>query len=424
MKILAKRKAQLNEVKESRVNNKRKKLRIALYSHDTMGLGHIRRNLLVAQSLVESCCKTDIMLIAGAKEAGAFKIPLNVDCLTLPSLCKQVNGDYKSKNLNMSLKEIIHLRANTIHAAVKSYKPDILIVDNVPKGAVGELIPTLKGLRGDTQLVLGLRDILDDPEAIKREWGLANNFDFIRDYYDAVWVYGDPAVYEPGAEYEFPPDILEKLTYTGYFDRKAKLNLFKDYKQQIDIMESIQSSFVLCLVGGGQDGSFLAEAFARTEFPDGLNGVLITGPFMPSLVKKKLHEIAEKRPDLHVFEFVAEPVFFINKADYVVAMGGYNTTSEILSFNKRALIVPRTTPRQEQFIRADRLQSLGLVKLIQPKYISPLTIAKWLGNELKSSLHIAHNIDLDGLSRIPVLVNNMLRMDSDHKEYKSLVNGK
>ena len=48
----------------------------------------------------------------------------------------------------------------------------------------------------------------------------------------------------------------------------------------------------------------------------------------------------------------------------VVAMGGYNTFCEILSFNKRALIVPREKPRLEQRIRASRAQELGLAELL------------------------------------------------------------
>src|SRR5262245_34182500 len=45
-------------------------------------------------------------------------------------------------------------------------------------------------------------------------------------------------------------------------------------------------------------------------------------------------------------------------------MGGYNTFCEVLSLNKRALIVPRTEPRLEQFIRAQRAAELGLVSML------------------------------------------------------------
>ena len=48
----------------------------------------------------------------------------------------------------------------------------------------------------------------------------------------------------------------------------------------------------------------------------------------------------------------------------VICMGGYNTFCEVLSFDKRAVIVPRTTPRLEQHIRASRAEELGLVKML------------------------------------------------------------
>ena len=48
-------------------------------------------------------------------------------------------------------------------------------------------------------------------------------------------------------------------------------------------------------------------------------------------------------------------------------MGGYNTVCEILSFDRPSLIVPRTKPRLEQFLRASRMQEMGLVKRLVPE---------------------------------------------------------
>jgi predicted glycosyltransferase len=62
------------------------------------------------------------------------------------------------------------------------------------------------------------------------------------------------------------------------------------------------------------------------------------------------------------FEANIEPL--IQGAAGIVAMGGYNTFCEILTFDKPALIVPRTVPRMEQYIRADRAQELGLVRML------------------------------------------------------------
>jgi predicted glycosyltransferase len=54
-------------------------------------------------------------------------------------------------------------------------------------------------------------------------------------------------------------------------------------------------------------------------------------------------------------------------AQGVVCMGGYNTFCEVLSFDQRAVIVPRTVPRLEQYIRAARAEELGLVRMLDEK---------------------------------------------------------
>ena len=70
-----------------------------------------------------------------------------------------------------------------------------------------------------------------------------------------------------------------------------------------------------------------------------------------------------KNVEAITFEANIEPL--IQAAAGIVAMGGYNTFCEILSFDKPALIIPRTVPRMEQFIRADRAQELGLVRMLE-----------------------------------------------------------
>ena len=173
--------------------------RIALYSHDTMGLGHMRRNLLLAQCLCASTLNVAILMIAGAREAAAFAMPSNVDCLTLPALSKHGNGQYSCRHMPISLQEIVTVRSSAIRAALEAFDPDVLIVDNVPRGAVHELDATLKSISasGRTRVVLGLRDVLDDPAVVRSEWRASANEQAILDYYDAIWVYGDARVCDP-----------------------------------------------------------------------------------------------------------------------------------------------------------------------------------------------------------------------------------
>jgi predicted glycosyltransferase len=384
-------------------------IRVVLYSHDTMGLGHVRRNLLIAQGIIDSGWQANVLLISGIHTTNALKMPAGVDCLTLPALYKQADGQYRSRGLNVSLKELISLRAATIKATLTAYQPDVLIVDNVPRGAMRELEPSLEYLRctNKTHCVLGLRDVLDDPEVVRREWQQAQNEDAIRRYYDAIWVYGDPAVCDPALDYHFPPEIGAKVRYTGYFDQCQRL----ESQAAVDALAALDlppGQLALCLVGGGQDGARLANAFAQADLPPGFSGVILCGPFMPQRAQEQLHQLAARQSRLRVFEFLPEPGLLLGLAERIIAMGGYNTTCEVLSFEKTALIVPRVHPRREQLIRAERLRDLGLIDLLHPDSLSPEVLSRWLARDVHPPQRVREQVDMNALKHLPGLLAEAL----------------
>ncbi|MBD0336807.1 MAG: glycosyltransferase, partial [Cyanobacteria bacterium Co-bin13] len=281
--------------------------RVALYSHDTMGLGHKRRNLLIAQTLGASAIATDVLLISGMRDASDLPTPTGVDCLTLPALCKRADGQYQSRRLEISLQDIIGLRSQVICTAIKAFRPDVLIVDNVPRGAVRELDPTLEYIKTHlpTRCVLGLRDVLDAPAAVQRDWQRAAHIEAIRRYYDAVWIYGDPQVYDPRCEYGFAPDLVAKMRPLGYLDQRARLtHASSQSKQALERLNLPEGKWVLCQVGGGQDGADLALAFAQARFPTDTFGIVLTGPFMPPAMQQRLSLYAAQNPQLRVLEYV------------------------------------------------------------------------------------------------------------------------
>lgn len=388
--------------------------RIALYSHDTMGLGHMRRNILIAQALSKSPLKPIILLIAGARRATAYRLPPGTDCLTLPALRKEPDGKYRSRRLDVTLRQLIDLRARTIRAALQSFEPDLFVVDNVPRGAVRELDPTLEDLRreGRTRCVLGLRDVLDDPAAVDRDWTKASNVEAIEAFYDEVWVYGDPAVYDLVKEYRLCDAVAGRVRYTGYLDQRPRLELHAT-NGALGRLRLPPGRLALCLAGGGQDGGVLAEAFARAELPPGFNGVIITGPFMDRGLQGRLRRLADDRPRLRVIEFVPEPMQFQVHADRIVSMGGYNTTCEALSLGKRALIVPRVRPRTEQLIRASSFRDLGLLEVLHPDELTPGALSRWLASNGGPPPAAAGRIDFRGLERLPGLVEDALASSRD-----------
>src|SRR6266446_3300960 len=206
-----------------------------MYSPGMVGFGHIRRNASIAQALRNSALEPAIVMIAEARQAGVLPMPDGVDSVTLPALRKEANGWVSPRYLEVSNQEIIALRAKVISSTIKKFKPDVLIVDHLPRGAGHELDRTLQRLRrhGETRCVLGLRDVLQDPETVESTWSDHDNLDVIRDYYDAIWVYGDPAVYDPVREYGLFDAVAEKVHYTGYLDQRPRLKFAADQADEL-----------------------------------------------------------------------------------------------------------------------------------------------------------------------------------------------
>jgi predicted glycosyltransferase len=256
--------------------------------------------------------------------------------------------------------------------------------------------------------VLGLRDVLDAPEVVRREWRHAGTEEAIRRYYDAIWIYGDPAVYDSMMEYDLPPEIAAIARYTGYLDRRSTSVAPRDGAAgELTTLVDDDAPLYLCTVGGGQDGYAVADAFARAQLPAGAQGLILTGPFMPRSCRRRLRALAARREQLRVLELVPHPGRLIDQAVKVVAMGGYNTVCELLARRKRALVVPRTEPRTEQLIRAQRLRDLRLLDMLEPAELTPPAVGAWLARA-GGPPDGAPEIDLGGLERIPVLLDEVL----------------
>lgn len=378
--------------------------RVVFYSHDTMGLGHLRRNLILAQTLSEAPLAATSLLVAGAHEANFFALPPRVGLLTLPRLHKDGAGNYASGHLRLPLERLVKLRASSIRSALDAFAPNLLVVDKVPAGAFGEMLPALKRLRRrhGTKCVLGLRDVLDEPEQVRREWENGATQDALRKLYDQIWVYGDRRVYDVALEYHWPTEIAEKVRYTGYLDQTRRLQ-DAAAAAKLPLAESRvpADELVVCSLGGGQDGYELAHAFIDGLPERGYHGVLITGPFMPADLLERLHRRIVERKNLQLIRFTPESDRLIQMADQVITMGGYNSICSVLSFGKRALVSPRVVPRKEQLIRAERLEQLGLIDVLRPGGCWVAEIARWIvGQRPARRPPMADVIALDGLASV------------------------
>ena len=85
----------------------------------------------------------------------------------------------------------------------------------------------------------------------------------------------------------------------------------------------------------------------------------------------------------------------------------------MLSFRKAALIVPRVEPRREQLIRAERLQALGLVDVLHPADLTSTALSDWLARERTPPLAARRRVDLNGLTRVPQLLAELVTKATD-----------
>src|SRR3954452_17892652 len=194
--------------------------RIAFYSYDEHGLGHVRRSIAIAHAL-SAAEPVSILLIAGAREAALFRLPEGTDTLALPAPGTDFNGVRRGPSIGLDMAGTVRMRASTLRSALAAYRPYVLIVDRLPLGVYDELAASLGLLREmGTRRVLGVRDVLAAPDYVGAEWDGAGALGVLRRSYDAVWVYGDPRVFDPAVEYGMPPDVRELVRYSGYLDRR------------------------------------------------------------------------------------------------------------------------------------------------------------------------------------------------------------
>ena len=366
--------------------------RVVLYSHDTLGFGHLRRNLMLAGRLKAMPSAPEVVLISGTSEAGAFALPPGVDLITLPAYAKQPCGAYRARRLDMSLADLREMRAGIIRSALKAIRPDLFIADNVPLGAQGELEPALRWMAREPGItrVLGLRDVLDDRQSVRAQWTRDRSIEAVNAYYDHVWVYGDPHVCDPVADCGLTGVIRTPISHTGYLLRPAPA-----------VVAEGGTPYVLCTVGGGRDGAAVLDAFVAAPLPAGLRGIVVTGSQLDDSLRDRIETVADSRPDMEVRRFEPDLMPLLAGATRVVAMGGYNTVCEILRLGKPALIVPRVRPRQEQLVRAERFAALGLVDMLHPDRLSPAALGAWIARPDRAVAR--GRLDTGGLDRFTQL---------------------
>ncbi len=360
--------------------------RLLIYSQDGLGLGHQRRTTLLADAFLRTCPGASALTVSDSPLGKFFSSIAGHDYCKLPSIRKVGPGDWRPVSLSSSFADVLDVRRMMLRTTVQAFRPDVLLVDHMPHGAMGELVPTLDELRNEsTVVVLGLRDILDAPSVVRERWRLEGAFEALERYYDRVLVYGSADVFDVATEYGWPDACRPKIEYCGYVCAPPPLEgPASVHANEVDTPRD--GRLVVAMAGGGADAYPLFDALLAAVPTLSAAGrchvVLVTGPFLPAERQVELARRAEGLP-VTVLTSVSDAVGYAASADLVVAMAGYNTTAEILSVGTPALLVPRAGPSAEQQMRAQLFAERGWVDWLRP---ADLDAAK-LGSAVINALH-------------------------------------
>ena len=358
-----------------------------LSSHDGFGLGHVRRNISIAEAILRHDRDADITVVTGVPNDLPWLTRRDIRVVRVPSMVKNDAGDYV--NASLSFEDAVARRADMFLDVIEQRRPDVVVVDRHPYGTGGELRPGLERCRQlGVATVLGLRDILDDAPSVWAELA-SDRWHDVESFYDEAVVYGARHLCDHQVEY----GLTMRPTYTGWvLDEPA-----------IRRRPTVDPRLLVIAAGGGADGAEVRRIGVELIGTNASwRGVMVAGPAAAAATKSFGHE------RMQVVGTVDSCRALLARAGASIQMAGYNTTLEALAAGVRPMLLPRRAPRREQAIRATRLAALGLADVVdegadtaelswlleQPRRVSPAT------------LRMA-GIALDGAERTAALVGNL-----------------
>lgn len=325
-------------------------------SHDGFGLGHVRRNTLVARAVLAREPEAEIVIVTGLPVRPSWLGDKRLRVVAVPAMLKDSTGSYRHAEL--SFEQALGQRAQAFLTTVAGVRPDVVVIDRHPYGVAGELRPGLDLAKAaGAALVLGLRDILDQATVVAAELA-GQGWSDVAEVFDETLVYGERILCDHEAEYGLP------LTprYTGWVaDKTGPRRRHRD--------------LLAITGGGGGDGAdvFRLGVELAASLPT-RRVVLVAGPY----ATKNVPPAGSTQPcgRLRVVRNAPGCARLFASAAAVVQMAGYNSTFEALAAGLRPVLVPRRSPRREQAIRASRLAALGLADVVDET--APVEEVAWL----------------------------------------------
>jgi predicted glycosyltransferase len=314
-------------------------MKILLYCHHSIGLGHLMRTLRLAESFSGHDA---VAVICGGEVPEKLAVPHGVELHCLAPLSINASGKLCDPLGSETAQRLLQIRADDAAEFARGFKPDVLVVEMYPLGRkkfgteVQALIDAARHISG-AKVVCSVRDILVTTRADQLDFD-RNAVDVLNNDFDVLLVHADPNFVDFAESLSTYAAIRIPVHYTGYI---APGGIQPNTHCDLGIVVS---------AGGGRVGHRLIEvahqAFPLMKSELGLEMLIVTGSLGAS---KELP--ATDQEGLSVVDFVNELPALLARAQLSISQCGYNTTADILAAQTAAVFVPYETPEENEQVR-------------------------------------------------------------------------
>lgn len=329
--------------------------RVLLYTHNSIGLGHVVRSLAVISGMRRRRPELDFLVLTGSALPQLF-LAEGVEVLRLPGLRQDLSGErplLRPRLLaSLDAPGLVGLRRRIIRAAAEEFAPDAVLVEHYPAGLCGEALPLLglgpEALAGRAYALVHLGR--DDPRREPQpRWPGADapGLEELLGAYDLLYVLNHP---EPGAGPRAPRDRLAgRLVHLGPVASRRRDELPPRAEVAARLGLADRGLVLLCLGRGGPVPEMARALLAALPAAGlgALGAALVLDPYLEPATAAALQEIARRAGAL-ALPFAPRLVEALAAADLVVCRAGYNTVTELLLTGVPALVVPERHPSGEQ----------------------------------------------------------------------------
>ena len=373
--------------------------RFLFYSNECVGLGHLRRCLRLARGLTEADPRSSALIVTGSPVATSYSLPPRVDLVKLPALARDEEGNHLPERLAIDVDMVSRVRSRLAVTVASEFDPTVAVIDKTPLGLRSELVPVLELLQTRScRLVLGLRDVEDGAESLRRHWAQGGVREALERWYDTILVYG-PSTSADALE-------LSRLERSRHPDPSRRIR-----------RSAGRPSRPRRPAGGLSPGD---RGRRRRRLPAAVavrRGPAPQAPRVPR--RRRRRSLDAARPALPVARARRRASTFASSSfagTWTASSSapgrssrwpGYNTVSELLVAGKPGLIVPGVRPSREQRVRAEMLAESGVVQVLDPETLDPASVRAALDRLLEAPPPRVDLAQYQGAARATAIVTEL-----------------